>query len=283
MTTDSDSAAARPRIVIRRRTGWRLVDFGEIWRYRELLFFLTWRDIKVRYKQTVLGVAWALLRPFMDMVVLSLVFGVWLKVDSGDKDIPYPIFLFAARLPWNFFSDSLNKSAISVVASGHVLKKVYFPRLIIPVASIGAGLIDFAIAGLIMIGLMLYYGIAPTASVLMIIPLVVLTVFVALGVGTFLSVMTTAYRDLRQVSGFMVRIWMFLTPVLYPLSEVKPEHRWIMMLNPMTGIVEAYRSAFLGKPFNWQSLGISCVISLVIFIAGLMFFRRMERQFADII
>lgn len=283
MTTDSDSAAARPRIVIRRSTGWRMVDFGEIWRYRELLFFLTWRDIKVRYKQTVLGVAWALLRPLIDMAVLSLVFGVWLKVDSGDKDIPYPIFLFAARLPWNFFSDSLNKSAISVVASGHVLTKVYFPRLIIPVASIGAGLIDFAIAGLIMIGLMLYYGIVPTASVLMVIPLVALTVFVALGVGTFLSVMTTAYRDLRQVSGFMVRIWMFLTPVLYPMSKISPDRQWIMSLNPMAGIVDAYRSALLGKPFNWQNLGISCAVSVVVFIAGLMFFRRMERQFADII
>ena len=283
MGTDSDSAAARSRIVIRRRTGWRLVDLGELWRYRELLFFLTWRDIKVRYKQTVLGVAWALLGPFIDMVVLSLVFGVWLKVDSGDKDIPYPIFLFAARLPWNFFSDSLNKSANSIVASGSVLTKVYFPRLIIPVASIGAGLIDFAIAGLIMIGLMLYYEVAPTASLLMVIPLVALTMFAALGVGTFLSVMTTAYRDFRQVSGFLVRIWMFLTPVLYPMSKISPGHQWIMSLNPMAGIVQAYRSALLGKPFNWQNLGISCAVSVVVFIAGLMFFRRMERQFADII
>ena len=269
------------QIVIKPRRGWLGINFGEIWRYRELLFFLTWRDVKIRYKQTVLGFTWAFIQPFLKMVVFSLIFGRLAKMDSDG--FPYPIFVYAGLLPWNFFAESLSRSSQSIVSGANLVTRVYFPRLIIPFSSVGACLVDFAISFGILVGLMLYYGVAPTAATLAIVPLVALTIFAALGVGTFLSALTVAYREFRHVIPFMVQIWMFLTPVIYPVKKVPENLQWLISLNPMSGIVDAYRSAILGKPFEWSNLGISLGVAGVVFIAGIMYFRRIEARFADIV
>jgi len=266
--------------VIRAQGGWRAIDLKKLWQYRELLYFLTWRDIKIRYKQTVLGCLWAFMQPFLKMVVFSVIFGNLAGMDSGD--VPYPIFLYSALLPWQFFAESLTRSSQSVVASPDLITKVFFPRLIIPLSSVGACLVDFAISFLILIGLMLYYGTALTAGTLMVLPLVLLTIVAAVGVGSFLSALNVAYRDFRYVIPFMVQIWMFLTPVIYPTSMFK-DYQWVLSLNPMTGIVDGYRWAILGTPFAWGNLGISVAVTAVAFYGGAMYFRRIERQFADMI
>ena len=273
--------AVPSQIVIKARPGWHLIDFKEIWRYRELLYFLSWRDIKVRYKQTVLGILWAFIQPFMQLVVFSVIFGRLAKMDS--EGFPYPIFVFAGLLPWQFFAGSLNRSSQSVVSGANIFTKVYFPRLILPMASVGAALVDFGISFVILVGLMLYYGIVPTVATIMVIPLVLFTIFTALGIGTFLSALNVAYRDFRYVIPFMVQIWMFATPVIYPATIVPKNWQWLLSLNPMSGIVDAYRSAILGKPFEWGNLAISMSVATVGFVLGLLYFRRLERQFADIV
>lgn len=274
-------AGLAPRIVIEPRPGWRLIDFREMWHYRELLYFLTWRDVKVRYKQTVLGILWAFIQPFTKLVVFSLIFGRLAGIDS--EGFPYPIFVYAGLLPWQFFQESLSRSSQSVVGSAHLVTKVYFPRLIIPLSSVGSCLVDFAISFSILVGLMLYYGVMPTVATCMVLPLILVTVLAALGVGTFLSALNVAYRDFRYVIPFVVQIWMFLTPVIYPVRIVGKNWQWLLSLNPMSGIVDAYRSAILGKPFAWGNLGISFGVAVVGFLWGLLYFRRVERQFADIV
>ena len=273
--------SAGHRIVIEPRPGWHLIDFKEIWRFRELLYFLAWRDIKVRYKQTVLGILWAFIQPFLKLVVFSVIFGRLAKMDS--EGFPYPIFVYAGLLPWQFFAESLNRSSQSVVGSANLITKVYFPRLIVPLASVGSALVDFAISFSILAGLMIYYGVPPTAATLMVIPLVLFTIFTALGIGTFLSALNVAYRDFRYVIPFMVQIWMFATPVIYPVTIAPKNWQWLLCLNPMSGIVDAYRSAILGKPFEWGNLGISLGVALFGFLIGLFYFRRLESQFADIV
>ena len=270
-----------PQTVIEPIKGWLSINWGDIWQYRELLYFLTWRDVKVRYKQTVLGFLWAFIQPFTKMVVFSLIFGRLAKMDS--EGFPYPIFLYAGLLPWQFFAGSLNRSSQSVVGSANLITKVYFPRLIIPLASVGAALVDFAISFGILICLMLYYHVAPTLATFMVVPLVLLTVVTALGAGAFLSALTVAYRDFRHMIPFLVEIWMFLTPVVYAVTIVPNRWRWLICLNPMAGIVDAYRSAILGKPFDWGNLAISTGVALVAFLGSLVYFRRLERQFADIV
>jgi len=274
-------APEQVRIVIKPQKGWRFLNWRDIWRYRELLYFLTWRDVKVRYKQTVLGILWAFIQPFLKMVVFSVIFGSLAKMDS--EGFPYPIFLYAGLLPWQFFSSSLSRSGQSVVGSANLITRVYFPRLIIPLASVGAVLVDFAISFAILVGLMLYFGVVPTLATLMVVPLALLTVFTALGVGTFLSALNVAYRDFRYVIPFMVQIWMFLTPVIYPVTIVPEKWRWLLFLNPMCGIVDAYRSAILGKPFDWANIGISFATATLGFLVGVLYFRKIETQFADIV
>lgn len=261
--------------------GWLSINWREIWLYRELLFFLTWRDIKVRYKQTVLGVLWAFIQPFLKLVVFSVIFGRLAKIDS--EGYPYPIFAFAGLLPWQFFSEALTQSSNSVVGSSNLITKVYFPRLIIPLSSVGASLVDFAISFVILFGLMFYYGILPTASMLLIIPLVIITILTALGAGILLSAWLVEYRDFRYVLPFALQLWMFLTPVIYPVKIVPPAWRWLLALNPMTGLVDGYRSAILGKPFAWDSLALSIVVATAIFVLGLYYFRRVEAHFADLV
>ena len=270
-----------PTIIIEPTRSWLSLKLRDIWQYRELLYFLTWRDVKVRYKQTLIGFLWAIIQPFLKMVVFSIIFGGLAKMDS--EGFPYPIFLYAGLLPWQFFGSSVSRSGESIVGSANLIKKVYFPRLIIPVASVGACLVDFAISFIILIVMMLYYSIIPTLSTFMILPLVLATIFTALGVGMFISALNVAYRDFRYVLPFLVQIWMFLTPVIYPTRIIPENWRWLILLNPMAGIVDAYRSAILGKSFEWGSLGISMGMAVAIFLCGLMYFRKTERYFADIV
>ena len=270
-----------PTIVIQPRRRWFSLRLGELWRYRELLYFLTWRDVKIRYKQAFLGFLWAFIQPFLKMVVFSVVFGRLAGISS--EGFPYPIFLYAGLLPWQFFSDAVNRSGQSIVSGANLITKVYFPRLIMPVASIGAALVDFAISFGILIVMMFYYHVPLGIHTLMVLPLVLLTILSALGVGVFVSALNTEYRDFRYALPFLVQIWMYVTPVIYPVTIIPERWQWVMAVNPMAGIVDAYRSAILGKPFDWPHLGISLGVALVMFLIGLAFFRRTEGYFADIV
>jgi lipopolysaccharide transport system permease protein len=261
--------------------GWRMLDWRELWAYRELLWVLTARDIKVRYKQTVLGAGWAILRPFITMVIFSVVFGQLAKMPSDGY--PYPVFVYAALLPWTFFAAAIGTSGNSLVGSSHLVSKVYFPRLIIPLSSVGAGLVDLLISTGILLLMMLYYGVGWSWNLLAAPVLLLFVIFTALGVGTLLSALTVAYRDFTHLTPFMVQIWMYITPVIFPVSLVPERWQWLLYLNPMTGLVEGFRSAFLGKPFDWDGLGISFAIAIAIFLIGVAYFEKVERRFADII
>jgi len=267
--------------IIEPQSGWRLLDWRELWAYRELLYVLTTRDIKVRYKQTALGFAWAIIQPVMMMVVFSIFFGRLAKMPSDGY--PYPIFVYAALLPWTFFANSITNSANSLVGSANLVSKVYFPRLIIPLSSIGSGLVDFAIAGAILLLLMIYYGVSWTSNLLVAPILVAGGAFTALGVGTFLAALNVAYRDFRYVVPFLVQFWMFATPVVYPASLVPREWQWALYLNPMAGVIEGFRSAFLGSAFDVPGMLVSLVIAAILFAAGIAYFGKVERRFADII
>jgi len=266
---------------IRPQKGWRLVDLKELWAYRELLHVLTMRDIRVRYKQTVLGFAWAIIQPVMMMVVFSIFFGRLAQMPSDG--FPYPIFVYAALLPWTFFANSITSSANSLVGSSHLISKVYFPRLIIPLSSIGSGLVDFATATGILLLLMVYYGVSWTLNLLMAPILVAGLAFTALGVGTFLAALNVAYRDFRYVVPFLVQFWMFATPVAYPASLVPAQWQWVLYLNPMAGVIEGFRSTFLARPFDFSGLLVSLAIAVMLFAAGIAYFEKVERRFADII
>jgi len=261
--------------------GWRLLDLKELWAYRELFHVLTVRDIKVRYKQTVLGFAWAIIQPVMMMIVFSIFFGRLAQMPSDGY--PYPIFVYAALLPWSFFANSITSSAASLVGSANLVSKVYFPRLIIPLSSVGSGLVDFAIAAVILLLLMIYYGVSWTPNLLMAPVLVVGMVLTALGVGTFLAALNVAYRDFRYVVPFLVQFWLFATPVAYPASLVPAQWQWTLYLNPMAGVIEGFRSTILGRPFDFTGLVVSLAIAVILFAAGIAYFEKVERRFADII
>jgi lipopolysaccharide transport system permease protein len=267
--------------IIEPQKGWRLLDWKELWAYRELLYVLTLRDIKVRYKQTVLGFAWAIIQPVMMMVVFSIFFGRLANMPSDGS--PYPIFVYAALLPWTFFANSITNSANSLVGSANLVSKVYFPRLIIPLSSVGSGLVDFAVAGAILLLLMIYYGVSWTPNLLLAPILVAGAALTALGVGTFLAALNVAYRDFRYVVPFLVQFWMFATPVVYPASLVPREWQWALYLNPMAGVIEGFRSVFLGSPFDLPGILVSLGGALVSFVIGIAYFEKVERRFADII
>jgi lipopolysaccharide transport system permease protein len=267
--------------VIRPTKGWRSLDLKELWAYRELLWVLTERDIKVRYKQTVLGAAWAVIQPVMLMVVFSIFFGRLAGMPSDG--LPYPIFAYAALLPWTFFANALASSAGSVVGSSHLISKVYFPRLIIPLASIGSWLVDFLIATLILLSLMVFYDVGWSMNLLAAPILLLAVAFTALGVGTLLAALTVAYRDFRYVVPFLLQFWMFATPVVYPASLVPDHWQWVLNLNPMAGLIEGFRSTFLARPFDVSAIATSLGAGIVMFVAGIMYFERVERRFADLI
>lgn len=276
---DAAAPVALPETLIERRPGWQVLDLGELWRYRELLFFLTWRDVKIRYKQTVLGAAWAVLQPLMMMVVFTIFFGRMAKVSSGG--VPYPVFAYAGLLPWTFFATAITSAGNSVIGSEQLITKVYFPRLAIPIAAVGAAVVDFAIAFGLLVALMACYGIVPGAGLLLV-PLVFgLILVAALGVGTLLAALNVAYRDFKHVIPFLAQVWMFATPTVYMQPE--ESSRLVLLLNPMTALIGAFRAAALGGPIPWVQLGIAstCVVAVLLF--GCLYFRKEESSFADII
>ena len=282
MTQISPASPPPPvELVIEPPRSWRMLNVRELWAYRELLWVLTARDIKVRYKQTVLGAGWAILRPFITMVIFSVVFGQLAKMPSDGY--PYPIFVYSALLPWTFFAGAIGASGGSLIGSAHLVSKVYFPRLIVPLSSVGAGLVDLLISTGILLAMMLWYGVGWTPNLLVAPLLLIAVVFTALGIGTLLSALTVAYRDFTHLTPFMVQIWMYITPVIFPVSLVPEQWRWLLYMNPMTGLVEGFRSAFLGKPFDIQGIAISCAIAIILFVIGVAYFEKVERRFADII
>jgi lipopolysaccharide transport system permease protein len=282
LASDRDRYFGREHVtIIKPSRGWRALDVKELWAYRELLWVLTARDIKVRYKQTVLGFTWAIIQPVMMMVVFSVFFGRLAGMPSDGY--PYPIFVYAGLAPWTFFANSISSSGNSLVSSAQLVSKVYFPRLIIPLASVGGGFVDFAIYAGVLLLLMLWYGVGWSANLLVTPFLVAGVIFVALGVGTFLSALTVAYRDFRYVVSFIIQFWMFATPVVYPASLVPEDWRWLLFLNPMAGIITGFRAAFLGQALDVAALLTSLGIALVIFLIGVAYFEKVERRFADII
>lgn len=268
--------------IIKPSRGWLSIDFGELWHYRELLYFLVWRDIKVRYKQTVLGAAWAILQPFFTMVVFTLFFGNLAKIPSDG--IPYPIFSFAALVPWTFFANGLTHSSASLVASANLLKKVYFPRLIIPISSVLSGIIDFALSFLVLIGMMLFYGITPGIS-LIYLPLLLLLVFsTSLGMGLWLTAMNVQFRDVQYTVPFLVQAWMFASPIAYSSNLLTGKWKAVYGLNPMAGAIEGFRWVLLGtKALSSSQILISSIVALFLLVSGALYFRRMERTFADVV
>jgi lipopolysaccharide transport system permease protein len=276
------SNSAIPITVIEQKKGWVAIDLRDIWNYRELLYFLTKRDIKVRYKQTVLGGLWAIIQPVFTMVVFTLFFGRLAKMPSDG--IPYPIFVYAGLLPWTYFANALSASGNSMVESANIITKIYFPRLIVPASSALAGLLDFFIALLVLGAMMIYYQFIPGLGFILFPILVGLTFLCAVGVGLWLSALNVQYRDIRYVIPFLIQLWMFVSPVIYPVSMVKEKYQWLLALNPMGGVINAYRASLLGHmPIDWPLLGLSTAIILLFLTSGLYYFRRMERYFADVV
>ncbi len=261
--------------------GWAAIDLKSLWAYRELLYFLTWRDVKVRYKQTVLGAAWAIIQPLFAMIVFTIFFGKLAKMPSDG--IPYPLFAYAGLLPWTFFSNAVTNSGNSLVGSANLITKVYFPRMIIPGAAVAAGLVDLTIAFAMLVVLMIYYGVAATRNLLMLPALIVLTTLLATGIGMWTSALNVKYRDIRYALPFAIQLLMFATPIIYPVSLVPERWRWVLALNPLSGIIEGYRSAFFARPFDWPMLAASAAITLAVLVCSAFYFRRMERTFADIV
>jgi len=276
------AAPATIRTVIEPRSGWQLVDFAQLWRYRELLGFLAWRDVKVRYKQTVLGAAWAVLQPVLTMLVFTIFFGRFGGM-SHNVEGAYSVFVFAALLPWQLFATAVTQAGQSLVVSNNLISKVYFPRLIIPFSSVGTGIVDFGVSLVVMFAMMAWYRVAFGPWLLMVPVFFVGTVLTALGVGTLLAALVIAYRDFRYVLTFLVQIWMFASPVAYPLSVVPEKYRLWYALNPMVGMISGFRSALLGEPLPWGCVAVSSAAALVSVFVGLLYFRRSERRFADII
>lgn len=273
---------APPTVVrIRPSRGWVSLKLHDLWEYRELLYFLVWRDLKVRHKQTVLGAAWAVIQPFSTMVVFSVFLGQFAKIPSDG--IPYPIFAYAALLPWTYFAQALNQSSNSLVGSAHLISKVYFPRLVMPISSVLSGMVDFAIAFLVLLGMMVYYGIPPTPSLVFLPAFLLLAVITALGVGMWLSALNVEYRDVRYVVPFLIQIWLFATPVAYPSSLLAEPFRTLYGLNPMVGVVEGFRWALLGTSPPGPMIALSALVTLALLVSGAFCFRRMERSFADVV
>ncbi len=281
--THKASGSKRQPLVRRQaRPGWVAIDFGELWRYRELLVFQAIRDIKVRYKQTLLGAAWAILQPVMTMVVFSIFFGKLAGVPSDG--IPYPLFTFCALLPWQLFAYALTYSSNSLVDNANILTKVYFPRLILPLAAVIAGLVDFAIAFVVLLGMMAYYGMLPGWPLVTLPLFTMLALAAALSVGLWLSALNVKYRDIRYTLPFLAQLWLFVTPVAYPSSLVPPQWQVVYGLNPMVCVVDGFRWALLGKSLPVGPMFFVSVVATVVLLAGgLFYFRRMEKTFADIV
>jgi lipopolysaccharide transport system permease protein len=271
----------RPILTITPSRGWVALNLLEVWDHRELLYFLTWRDIKIRYKQTALGMVWAIIQPLFPMLVFTLFFGKLAKVPSDG--IPYSVFAYAGLLPWTYFASAIGNSSNSIVGSSNLISRVYFPRMIIPASAVLAALVDFLIAFILLAGLMIWHRIPVTVSTLMLLPLVGILTILSLAIGMTFAGWTVKYRDIRFALPFLVQLWMFATPVIYPASLVPQKWRWVLGLNPITGIVEGFRSALFGRPFAWGFLAYSVAFALVMLVYSAYSFRRLERLFADLI
>lgn len=262
--------------------GWALPKLGELWEYRELLFFFVWRDIKVRYKQTILGAAWAIIQPFFTMVVFSLFFGRLAQVPSDG--LPYPIFSYAALVPWTFFATALTQASNSLVANSNMVKKIYFPRLTLPVATVFAGIVDFLLAFIVLLGMMWYYGVTPTINIIWVPLFLLLAMVVSLGISLWLSAMNTQFRDVHYTIPFITQAWLFMTPIAYPSSLLSEPWHTLYGLNPMAGVVEGFRWALLGSNTPPGPMtAVSAVVAVILFIGGAFYFRRMEQSFADVL
>jgi lipopolysaccharide transport system permease protein len=282
MSSLSPTSSEPETIVIRPSSGWSALNLKDLWRFRELVFFLTWRDIKVVYKQTLLGVAWAIIRPLVQMVVFSLIFGSIAQLDS--EGVPYTIFTYTALLPWQFFSKAMSDAGRSMVSNRNMITKIYFPRLVIPFSTQLSGLVDFAIAFVILLGLMAYYNIQPTAAMWWLPLFLLLTMITSLGVGLWLSAMNVHYRDVGYVLPFLLEVWKYITPVAYSAQYISDNWKIVYALNPMAGVVQGFRWAILGieaDPSFYTTITISSIIAVLVLISGLFYFRRMERTFAD--
>jgi len=267
--------------VIEAKKGWFSLDFKEIYRFRELLYFLAWRDIKARYKQSIIGAGWAVIQPFMSMVVFSIFFGGFMKVPSDGY--PYPIFVYAGLLPWTFFASAVSTSGTSLVANMNLVSKVYFPKLILPASALAVAAVDFFIAFFIYFALMAFYAVVPGWNFFLLPFLIFATMVCALGTSMFLAALIVRFRDFRAALPFIVQIWMYATPVVFPTSIVPEKYQWIISLNPMAGIINGFRGVLLNKPIVWENLTISMTMCLLFFVAGLIYFKSMEDDFADLI
>jgi homopolymeric O-antigen transport system permease protein len=276
-----DGFPEQPLLSITPQKGWVGLNLRELWAYRELLYFLTWRDIKVRYKQTVLGVTWAILQPVVTMIVFTLFFGKLAHMPS--EGIPYPIFAYAGVLSWTFVSNAVSGAGDSLVGSAALVTKVYFPRLVIPCAAVCAALVDFAIAALVLVAMMVWYRMAFHWQMLMMVPLAAVAACLAAAVGMWMSALNVKYRDVRHALPFLIQIWMFATPIIYPASIVPERWRWLLSFNPLTGVIEGFRSALFGRAFHWGDFATAVVITLTGLVYAAYAFRRMEREFADIV
>lgn len=268
--------------IIEARSGWQLIDWHELWRYRDLFYFLVWRDIKTRYAQSILGVGWAVIQPVFSMIVFTIVFGNLAKISSDG--VPYSIFSYTALVPWTYFSSSLTAASGSLIGAKGMITKVYFPRLVIPIAPVLGKLVDFGIAMLILFGLMFWFGIAPTIWALSVPLLVLLMMLTAAGLGMWLTALSVQYRDINYAMGFVVQLLMYAAPVVYPASSVPEQYRLLYGLNPMVGVIEGFRSALLGtNPMPWDFIAVGTVMAILIAVSGALYFRRMERVFADVV
>lgn len=269
-------------MIIKPSKGWSFPDLSELWDYRELIYFFAWRDIKVRYKQTVLGAAWAVIQPFFTMIVFSIFFGNFAKIPS--ESVPYPIFAYTALVPWTYFANSVTQASTSMVTQRGVITKVYFPRIIVPLASMVSGLLDFAIAFAVLLAMMFYYGIFPTFTILLVPFLLLFSIGAAFAVGIWFSALNVVYRDVQYAVPFLVQFWLFATPIAYPSSLVPERWRAIFGLNPMAGVVEGFRWSLLGSGGGFEPMFVvSILIILALLVTGLLYFRRMEREFADVV
>jgi homopolymeric O-antigen transport system permease protein len=271
-----------PLVVIEPAKSWSPIDWADIFAHRELLYFLAWRDLKVRYKQTVLGVAWAILQPIFMMLIFTLLFGRLAGL-SSKLSVPYPLFALAGLVPWTFFATAVSTGGNSVVSNTNLITKVYFPRILIPIASVAAAFVDFAMSFVVLSAMMLYYRVGPRSGILMIPPLVLLTFLFALGVGMLFAALNVKYRDMRFVLPFLIQLWLFVSAVIVPMSVLPQKWRWAIALNPMSGIIEGYRAALFGQPFDWKALGVAAAITCAVLVYSAYSFRRMEKNFADVI
>src|SRR5215469_11136299 len=280
-TSGPSEIPERPVVVIKSGGKWTGLNLRELWAHRDLFYFLIWRDVKVRYKQTVLGVIWAILQPLLTMMIFTFLFGHLARVPSDG--MPYPIFVYAGLLPWNFFAAAVDNSSNSLVGNSALITKVYFPRLVIPSAAVGAALVDFGIAFVILFFMGVHYNIGLSVGMLMLIPLIVQMTLFAVGIGIRMSALNVKYRDVRHALPFLINVWMYATPVIYPVSFIPDRLRWILVLNPLVGIIEGFRSAIFNRPFVWSHLVTSFVIVIAVLLYSLYSFRSMEKSFADII